>query len=317
MMEHTRASYPYFDMHIRDGSNISFEQWTGAQSIGFHCHNFFELLIIDKGACTLVYNKVETLLITGDAVLIPPHEEHAFLLSGTFSVYNLQFTLDALDANVATYLSTPQGLLDESKAKSKDIFPDWESMLIEISDFMAKPVPFFYQYDVNHYKQGVMHLNALEYAFLLPLIKHGMESISTTQDENRIIKQKLLGLILMEFQKSASQQKRSYQIISKDNLSIIYKILSTIESNLEEPLNFNKIAEQYAFHPNYLRKLFKEFTGVSPVTYINRLRVMRAYEYMKQQHLNAKEAAEAVGIYDTNYFSRLFKKIMGCPPHEI
>lgn len=30
-----------------------------------------------------------------------------------------------------------------------------------------------------------------------------------------------------------------------------------------------------------------------------------------------REAAERVGIYDLNYFSRLFKKIMGCAPSKM
>lgn len=56
---------------------------------------------------------------------------------------------------------------------------------------------------------------------------------------------------------------------------------------------------------------------MSPIQYINRLRMIRACEGLESRRMSIKEAAEHVGIYDLNYFSRLFKKIIGCSPNKI
>ena len=94
-------------------------------------------------------------------------------------------------------------------------------------------------------------------------------------------------------------------------------ILLFMEENLTEPLDFDSLAEQFGFSVNYLRKLFRDATGLSPVKYLNRLRITRACAYMQQEHLSAREAAERVGFVDMNYFSRTFKQVMGCSPSRI
>lgn len=45
--------------------------------------------------------------------------------------------------------------------------------------------------------------------------------------------------------------------------------------------------------------------------------MIRACEGLESRRMSIKEAAEHVGIYDLNYFSRLFKKIIGCSPNKI
>ena len=90
-----------------------------------------------------------------------------------------------------------------------------------------------------------------------------------------------------------------------------------IEEHLDETLDFNAVAQKYAFSPTHFRKIFKDITGLSPASYINRLRILRACEYMQKDKMSIREAAEQVGIYDFNYFSRLFKKVMGCSPSRM
>lgn len=85
---------------------------------------------------------------------------------------------------------------------------------------------------------------------------------------------------------------------------------------MAENLDFKETADKYSFSQNYFRKIFRDVTGFSPVSYVNRLRVVRACEYIQKEHLNVGEAAARVGIYDLNYFSRLFKKIMGMSPTQ-
>ena len=66
-------NFPYFNMY--DGSEISFEHWTNDLSVDLHCHNFHELLIVERGTCRHIFNAVETLLIPGDCVLIGSHKK--------------------------------------------------------------------------------------------------------------------------------------------------------------------------------------------------------------------------------------------------
>jgi AraC-like DNA-binding protein len=92
------------------------------------------------------------------------------------------------------------------------------------------------------------------------------------------------------------------------------KILAHIDSNIAEKIDFDDFARQQGLSPNHLRKLFKDSTGLSPVEYVNRQRIARACEYLQKSDLPVGDIAGIVGIYDSNYFTRLFKHIMGCTP---
>lgn len=74
-------------------------------------------------------------------------------------------------------------------------------------------------------------------------------------------------------------QNRKYADCSAGSQRVIAEVLSDIENNLAEPF--------------------------------------RACEGLESRRMSIKEAAEYVGIYDLNYFSRLFKKIIVCSPNKI
>ena len=87
-----------------------------------------------------------------------------------------------------------------------------------------------------------------------------------------------------------------------------------MENHVEEITSSTEIAEKLYLSPAYFRSLFKDITGMTPTNYLNRLRVIRSLEYLEREDLSIAEAAGRVGIYDSNYYSRLFKKTMGYSP---
>lgn len=48
--------------------------------------------------------------------------------------------------------------------------------------------------------------------------------------------------------------------------------------------------------------------------YLNRMRIVKSLEYLNVEGISIADAAAKVGIYDANYFSRMFKKVMGYSP---
>ena len=122
---------------------------------------------------------------------------------------------------------------------------------------------------------------------------------------------------MLELQKAVRHQPVCYAAASSGNQRIIAQILSEMENDLTAGFDIHETAGRYAFSPNYLRKLFTDFTGLSPGQYLNRLRMIRACEYLEFDGMNVRQAAEQVGIYDQNYFTRLFKRFIGCSPSKI
>ena len=74
------------------------------------------------------------------------------------------------------------------------------------------------------------------------------------------------------------------------------------------------LAEKFNLSQSHFRKLFKGFTGLSPVEYRNGLRIERAKELLSRNTVSVSEVALAVGIEDQFYFSRIFKEAEGVSP---
>lgn len=90
-----------------------------------------------------------------------------------------------------------------------------------------------------------------------------------------------------------------------------------IEQNCNADITTADLAEMCDMSESQLRRLFKEYSGSSPIEYRNRLRVEKAYQLLKNNFCNVTEAAESVGFNNIYYFSRLFKSVIGESPKSV
>jgi len=60
--------------------------------------------------------------------------------------------------------------------------------------------------------------------------------------------------------------------------------------------------------------MFQRELGISPWDYLNRLRIQRAKERLRESDDSIKVVARRVGFHDRAYFSRMFRKLAGLPP---
>ena len=157
--------------------------------------------------------------------------------------------------------------------------------------------------------------------------------------EPKIIKPLGFDKYLSMFKEAAiafEQKKVGYILLTK---SIIYRILSTIQADgasREQPrtkgdkitfakdyvsrnlancqLSVQTIASEMNISTAYLRKIFVENVGMSPLKYIKTLRINLAADILSTTAKSVDEAARECGFQDTSYFCKEFKKTMGASP---
>lgn len=98
--------------------------------------------------------------------------------------------------------------------------------------------------------------------------------------------------------------------------SIVYGVKQYIDHNYSASLSLDQLAAQVHLSSSYLSKLFKREMGVNLSTYILNTRIERAKFLLRTTDKKAYEIAEAVGIYDPVYFSKIFKKVTGLKPKQ-
>ena len=100
-------------------------------------------------------------------------------------------------------------------------------------------------------------------------------------------------------------------------VTMIGKARLRIRESIESSVTIQQIAEELGVSYSNFRKLFKEYTGLSPATYQQELRLLRAKELLTTTDLSVKEIAYRLNFESPDYFSSKFKAKMGCKPSEI
>lgn len=104
---------------------------------------------------------------------------------------------------------------------------------------------------------------------------------------------------------------------NQQQVDMISRARMRIRESLESDLTIQQIAEELGVSYSNLRKLFKEYTGLSPATYQQELRLLRAKELLSTTELSIKEIAYRLNFENPDYFSAKFKAKMGLKPSEV
>jgi AraC-like DNA-binding protein len=87
-----------------------------------------------------------------------------------------------------------------------------------------------------------------------------------------------------------------------------------LKNNLYRDISVEEMAEVLRLSRSHFTRLFSREMGMSPRMYLEDLRLKTAMGLLFEDQVSVKEAAVRCGIYDVNYFCRLFRKRYGISP---
>ena len=96
----------------------------------------------------------------------------------------------------------------------------------------------------------------------------------------------------------------------------ICQAVEYISRNLSETLTLESISAETGLSPTWLSKKFHQETGQTIVNYITQERMHCAADYLAFTNMSIQEVSASVGILDSNYFTKLFKRTYGIVPKE-
>lgn len=89
-----------------------------------------------------------------------------------------------------------------------------------------------------------------------------------------------------------------------------------IDKNYHRGLTLEDVSREVYVSPYYFSKLFKEQTGMNYIDYLTQKRMEAAKQLLKHGRMSVKQICTKIGYGDSNYFSRLFRKVEGMTPTE-
>lgn len=114
--------------------------------------------------------------------------------------------------------------------------------------------------------------------------------------------------------KSYSAQIREHHIGTYSDP--IQRCLMYIDFHYTEHFSLQDLADEIHLNAAYLSAQFAKETGNTITTHINQTRINHALPQLAETAHTIREVAESCGFDDMNYFSRVFKKIVGVSPTE-
>lgn len=96
----------------------------------------------------------------------------------------------------------------------------------------------------------------------------------------------------------------------------VRKIARYLLDNIEVEISMNDLADKLYLSKNYIGELFKQETGASVAEFVNKAKVHRAVVLLIESELKWYEISYKLGFNNIEYFTKIFKKIMGVTPQN-
>lgn len=96
----------------------------------------------------------------------------------------------------------------------------------------------------------------------------------------------------------------------------IREAIDYIDNNFEQDLKISDVAVNSSISESHFRRMFEETMNMSPVEYLNYVRIKRACALMEKEDVSMEEIGFKVGFTTPSTFNRNFKRFTGTTPYK-
>ncbi|MGA9577242.1 MAG: AraC family transcriptional regulator [Terrimicrobiaceae bacterium] len=124
----------------------------------------------------------------------------------------------------------------------------------------------------------------------------------------------LLAIYIAEKYANVASQRPDY----RGGLPIarLRKIEDYVRANLAESISIEKLAELAELSPFHFSRVFKQATGMTPLQFVTRERMLQAQRLIRETSRSLIEIALEVGYTSPSHFAPVFRRIVGVTPTE-
>lgn len=245
-------------------------------------HNFYELILVEKGSIFCKKQEGTFLLNKNDLYLIAPGQKHSYFpcqdTTETSSIFVLCFK------SRSNIISTINGI--------KKVKTDIKELFTQILE--EAKASFVFPFDEK------LTLNEHPYIGSQQLIENYIEEI-------------LIKLVQEEIYKT-----QDIQIIANNSSFkkfIVKDIIHFLNENVYGRITLSEVSRHMLYSKTYLNEIFKEVKKVTIMQYYQDLKIKEA-KILLNKHEVIADIAEKLCFESPQYFSKTFKKKVGMTPIE-
>ena len=99
--------------------------------------------------------------------------------------------------------------------------------------------------------------------------------------------------------------------------STVVEMINFIKNNYQDKISISDLSKKLAYSESMLNRKFKKEVHITFNEYLNRYRINKAIELLKNSDYNITEISYMCGYSSAKYFSRVFKKYLGVSPSDV
>ena len=124
----------------------------------------------------------------------------------------------------------------------------------------------------------------------------------------------LLAIYIAEKYTNVASQRPDY----RGGLPIarLRRIEDYVRANLAESISIERLAELAELSPFHFSRVFKQATGMTPLQFVTRERMLRAQQLIRETSRSLINIALEVGYTSPSHFAQVFRRIVGVTPTE-
>jgi AraC-like DNA-binding protein len=251
----------------------------------FHDHDFTELVLVTNGHGWHGTRTDEHIIQTGDAFVIHPGDKHSYRDTSGLKLYNVLFDMGQLHFP----------MLDLKR------HPGYRAL------FALEP-----RLRTSHGFKSRLKLSPAQLAVAVNLLNE----IARELKDKRAGYQSMATALFLQ---TVGHLSRCYAHIEDPKPRALLRlgvVLDHLESSPDQPVRLEELARMAGMSKSSFQRAFRRTLDSSPVDYWIRLRIQKACELLASGSVQVKEAAQAAGFDDSNYFTRQFRRVLGISPRE-
>ena len=106
------------------------------------------------------------------------------------------------------------------------------------------------------------------------------------------------------------------QSCGKNNSLQLENAIAYVENNYSGNFKIADLARECHMSETHFRRVFQEKMNMTPVEYVNFVRIKKACELIDKTDISMEDVAEKVGFITPSTFNRNFRRIIGTSPYQ-
>ncbi len=243
-------------------------------------HDFWEVCFVIEGSVTLTLESKTLILNDKELVLIPPNQNHSYYSRNGNENRAFVVCFDSFSPALDAIKST--------------VFSSHEMQTLCMTRIMEESKATFYT-------------NEKEELAVLPRPRFGGQQALLLQ----------LEYLFIDLIRRMSEDKNTDIVfLGEDSFyaDLTKAIQRYLRENLHKKIKLDNLCERFSYSRSFLCKTFKEQTGETLITYLNRLKMEEGKKFLTQTSLSVTDIALKLGFQEVKYFDSQFKKQVGITP---